>query len=178
SGFYDASPPAKQLANLECNATAAAAVAQHFVRRMVSARKRGCVVFTSSAVAYFPSPFSCIYGATKAFLSNFAASLAVEVRGRGIDVLAYHPSPVASNFYKDLDHKIDMMDQAQRAAVAPSTLPAAVFRSIGRVVWRDVGAVAVSMRIAASAVPYNALATLFAVAAPFLPDYKNHDRNR
>lgn len=50
-----------------------------------------------------------MYGATKAFLSQFVASLAVEVRDRGIDVVAVHPSPVATNFYNNT-HKLDMLD--------------------------------------------------------------------
>ena len=37
-------------------------------------------MFTSSAAAVMPSPFVCLYGSTKAFLSTFGASLAAEVR--------------------------------------------------------------------------------------------------
>lgn len=43
-----------------------------------------------------PSPFAVSYAATKAMLSMFAISLAPEVKWMGIDVLAVHPSPVAS----------------------------------------------------------------------------------
>ena len=57
---------------------------------------RGCIVFTSSASACFPSPFGVTYSATKAFLSSFGAGLAGEVKHYGIDVLVAHPSPVAS----------------------------------------------------------------------------------
>ena len=57
---------------------------------------RGCIVFTSSAAAAIASPFTALYAATKAFMSSFGASLAVEVRHRGIDVLVFHPSPVAT----------------------------------------------------------------------------------
>ena len=57
---------------------------------------RGCIVFTSSAAAAIASPFTALYAATKSFLSAFGASLAVEVRHRGIDVLVFHPSPVAT----------------------------------------------------------------------------------
>ena len=56
-----------------------------------------------------PSPFSSMYGATKAFLSQFAACLAVEVKSRGVDVMSVHPSPVASRFY-DKTHKMEMLD--------------------------------------------------------------------
>ena len=54
----------------------------------------GCIVFTSSAAAAIASPFTALYAATKSFVSSFGASLAVEVRHHGIDVLVFHPSPV------------------------------------------------------------------------------------
>jgi short-subunit dehydrogenase len=62
----------------------------------IGAGLRGCVVFTSSAAAAIPSPFSVQYAATKSFISVFGASLAPEVKPYGIDVLVFHPSPVAS----------------------------------------------------------------------------------
>ena len=37
---------------------------------------------------------------------SFAANIAVELHSRNIDVLAFHPSPVATNFY-DKAHKLD-----------------------------------------------------------------------
>ena len=85
------------------------------------------------------------YGAAKAFLSNLAVSLAVEVRAKGIDFLAIHPSPVDSQFYYNLDHKIDLLDKARKAAVPPSDLPQEIFKSIGRIVWRDLGGVAIGV---------------------------------
>jgi short-subunit dehydrogenase len=39
------------------------------------------------------SPFASIYGSTKAFLTEFAMSLAPEVKYNGIDVVVVHPSP-------------------------------------------------------------------------------------
>ncbi|KAG5176236.1 hypothetical protein JKP88DRAFT_270878 [Tribonema minus] len=178
TGFYDSTLGAKQAANMECNAVAAARITHHFLGRLIAARLRGCVVFTSSAVAYMPAPFCVMYGATKAFLTNFAGSLAAEVRCKGVDVLSIHPSPVATAFYSGLDHRIDMMDKAARGAVAASTLPKVIFKSVGRVVWREVGAPAVIMRLSASLLPGNFLYWSSAVAAPFLPDYKTHDVNR
>lgn len=73
---------------------------QHYVKIEANAQvakgQRGCIVFTSSAAAAIASPFTVLYAATKSFLSAFGASLAVEVRHRGIDVLVFHPSPVAT----------------------------------------------------------------------------------
>ena len=49
---------------------------------------------------FIPTPFAASYAATKAFVSQLACSLHIEVKYLGIDVCAVHPSPVASNFYE------------------------------------------------------------------------------
>ena len=128
-------------------------------------------MYTSSAAAAIPSPFSALYASTKSFISSFGASLAPEVRAPavaaapshvpprpahglaapsrppeqqyykrrpaqahvcarylcsrpspllplqvkpyGIDVLVFHPSPVASRFY-DKAHKLDVLEFFRR----------------------------------------------------------------
>ena len=99
TGFVDQSPLPKLLSNVECNATASFAIAHHYLERMVSRGQTGCVVFTSSVAGFVPTPFAASYAATKAFVSQLACSLHIEVGGLGIDVCAVHPSPVSSNFY-------------------------------------------------------------------------------
>lgn len=118
------------------------------------------------------------YGATKAFLSNLAVSLSVEVRAKGIDVLSVHPSPVDSQFYSNLDHSIELMDKAKETAVPPNTLPREIFKSIGRVVWRDIGSMAVGVRVGTKMLSYNFLGTAFSMAAPYLADYIKNDAGR
>jgi hypothetical protein len=46
---------------------------------------RGCFVYTSSAAAMIPNPFSVLYASTKSFLSSFGASLAAEVSRSGVE---------------------------------------------------------------------------------------------
>jgi len=94
TGFVDQCPLSKLLSNVECNATASFAISHLYLERMVS-----CVVFTSSVAGFVPTPFAASYAATKAFVSQLACSLHIEVGGLGIDVCAVHPSPVSSNFY-------------------------------------------------------------------------------
>lgn len=179
TGFFDTQPLKKHLLNIECNATAAVAITHYFVTKMLQKDLKGCVVFTSSASAFIPNPFAICYGATKAFMSQFAASIAVELQaGKGIDVCVVHPSPVASNFYANVQHKIDSMEQFKKIAVQPSTLPNLIFAAIGRVVLLDQGATAIVMRLFVALLPYNFLASLIAALAPSLPDYKNNDNNR
>ena len=109
---------------------------------------------------------------------TFAASIAVELRCKGVDVCVVHPSPVASHFYQKVEHKIDSMESFKKLAVDPSELPREIFASIGRCVLRDVGNTAVGMRLGVALLPYGALAHIIALVAPFLPDYVENDKKR
>jgi len=139
TGFLDQAPIEKNLNNMECNATAAVNIAQYYCQQMVSNKLKGCIVFTSSVAGFIPTPFASIYASTKAFVSQFACCLHIEVQNLGIDVCAVQPSPVASNFYDKVDHKIELMEAAQKSAVPPDTLPNDIFRSIGACALRDLG---------------------------------------
>lgn len=139
TGFMDQAPLPKLLSNMECNATASVNITHHFVQKLVSAKKKGCIVFTSSVAGFIPTPFAAMYASTKAFISQFASCLHIELLGLGIDVCAVHPSPVASNFYDKVDHKIELMEAAQKTAVPPQTLPNEIFKSIGVCALRDLG---------------------------------------
>jgi short-subunit dehydrogenase len=99
TGFLDQTPIEKNLANMECNATAAVNIAQYYCQQLVSSKLKGCIVFTSSVAGFIPTPFASIYASTKAFVTQFACCLHIEVQNLGIDVCAVQPSPVASNFY-------------------------------------------------------------------------------
>mmetsp|Transcript_24360 Transcript_24360/g.49335 ORF Transcript_24360/g.49335 Transcript_24360/m.49335 type:complete len:329 (-) Transcript_24360:185-1171(-) len=178
TGFLDQAPIGKLLANIECNATAAVKITHHFVGIMVSKKLKGCIVFTSSVAGFIPTPFAAMYASTKAFLSQFACSLHIEVQNLGIDVCAIHPSPVASNFYDKVDHKIELMEAAQKSAVPPQELPNDIFRSIGVCALRDLGGMAWSTRMGTFFLPYNFFTEMFTAAAPYLPDYKKHNKSR
>jgi len=178
TGFMDQAPIGKSLANIECNATAGVNVTYHFLSKLVTQKLKGCIVFTSSVSAYTPTPFASMYASTKAFVSQFACSLHIETKSLGIDVCAVHPSPVASNFFANVDHKIDLMESAQKVAVQPDQLPNEMFKSIGACALRDIGGMALGTRAGTFFIPFNAITMLFGFAAPYLPDYKNHDKNR
>ena len=135
---------------------------------------KGCFVYTSSPAGVMPGPFSVLYASTKSFLSMFGASLAVEVKSNGIDVLVFHPSPIASRFY-DNQKKIDMLDFFKRFAASPTSIPDQVMASIGRTVWADYGSTAVFFRLLTKLVDFNALATLLTNIAHLMPDYKRHN---
>lgn len=115
-----------------------------------------------------------LYASTKSFLSMFGASLAAEVKSHGIDVLVFHPSPIASRFY-DNQKKIDALEFFKKFAMRPDTLPDQVFACIGRTVWADLGVTAMGFRVLTKIVDFNFLATLLANIAHRMPDYKRHN---
>eukprot|EP00934_Nitzschia_sp_Nitz4_P005005 Nitzschia sp. Nitz4//scaffold174_size87051//49722//50814//NITZ4_005113-RA/size87051-augustus-gene-0.60-mRNA-1//1//CDS//3329538884//4995//frame0 len=178
TGFFDQAPLGKLLANMECNATAAVNVAHHFIGILVAKKRKGCIVFTSSVAGWIPTPFSGMYGATKAFVSQLACCLHIELKALGVDVCAVHPSPVASNFYNDLDHKIEILESACKQAVPPEALPDDIFRSVGACALRDLGGMALGTRMGTFFLPYNFFTEVFATAAPYLPDWKTHSTSR
>jgi short-subunit dehydrogenase len=211
TGFIDQTPIGKLLANIECNATSAVNVSHHFVKILVSKKEKGCIVFTSSVAGFIPTPFAAMYATTKAFVSQFAACLHIEVKPLGIDVCAIHPSPVKSQFYEKLDHKVDMIEAAAKSAVAPDSVTDDMLRSIGPCALRDMGGryrvfgayycysvlhvrlfsahplspnrldltgLAWGTRMGTFFLPYNFFSEVFALAAPFLPDWKAHNKNR
>jgi short-subunit dehydrogenase len=177
TGFFDHTTVDTQLANLECNATACVKVTHHFLQKLLQKEMKGTFIFTSSLSGYIPNPFGVIYGATKSFVSQFAGSLAVEVRNRGIDVVAVHPSPVASNFF-DKAHKLESLDLFKLAAVQPAAIPGKMLTTVGRSHLADMGAIACFGRIIVACFPYDFLCGLFSFFAPLLPDYNNNDKNR
>lgn len=177
-GFMDQAPLGKLLANVECNATSTVNITHHFIQKMVQKKMKGCIVYTSSVAGFIPTPFAAMYASTKAFVSQMASCLHIEVQSLGIDICAVHPSPVASNFYDNVEHKIELMEAAQKSAVPPEDLPNAIFKSIGACALRDLGGMALGTRMGTFFLPYNLFTEGFTAAAPFLPDYKKHNAAR
>lgn len=177
TGFFDRVAIEPQLANLECNATACVKVTHHFLQSMLAKKLKGCFVYTSSVSGYIPNPFAVMYGATKAFVSEFAASLAVEVRNHGIDVISVHPSPVASNFF-NVSHKIDGLEMARKVAVSPDSVPGKMLTCVGRCHLGDLGSMAIFMRILMAIAPFDFWAGMFSRFAHLSDDYKRNNSER
>uniref|UniRef100_A0A7S3BKG4 Uncharacterized protein n=1 Tax=Haptolina ericina TaxID=156174 RepID=A0A7S3BKG4_9EUKA len=180
TGMFEQNEAGAHLANLHCNLTANVHLCHYLYSRMLAKAQRGCVVFTSSSASYIPNPFAVLYGTTKAAVSAFAASLAVEGRARGIHVHAIHPSPVNSRFSSGGGNsvkvrKIDAMDQFYKFASGPEVLPDKFFSHIGRgAVVADLGGVSMMLRMVVHVLGYNLMAFATAVTAPLMPDYQNN----
>ena len=171
TGFFEQWPASKWLANVHCNATAAVAITHLFLKRIQAKRLRGCFVFTSSPANIIPSPFSTMYGATKAFVTHFATSLACEVAPEGIDVSVVHPSPVATAFYTGA-HALPTLQLFKGTATGPDRVADVMIRGVGRSVIIDQGYYPFLFRLMLRVIELTSLADLLVVLAPTTADYK------
>ena len=86
-----------ELAMIDVNCRAVAALSHAFGQRFV-ARKRGGIVLMSSLVAFQGVPRTANYAATKAYVQSFAEALRLELKPFGVDVVASAPGPIRSGF--------------------------------------------------------------------------------
>ena len=171
TGFFCDVAAEGQLGNHTCNATAALEITHHFVGLMQKKKLPGCVGFTSSPAGFTPCPFSVVYGATKAYLTEFAASIAPELRPDNIDVCVVHPSPVASRFYEGT-HAIPVLNFFKSTATGPETIADCLFASMGRTVIRDQGYYPTVVKMILKMFDYNLFTDLVTVTAQFMPEFK------
>uniref|UniRef100_A0A7S3THI4 Uncharacterized protein n=1 Tax=Strombidinopsis acuminata TaxID=141414 RepID=A0A7S3THI4_9SPIT len=116
-----------------------------------------------------------MYSATKAFISRFATSLAVEARPQGVDVVAIHPSPVGQTNFLKGTARIQAAEAFYKMSTGPEALPPMIFSKLGRgLVLADLGPVAVVMRLLTKLIDDSLFAFGFAFFAPWMPDYREH----
>lgn len=86
-----------ELAMIDVNCRAVAALAHHY-GALFAKRRRGGIVLLSSLVAFQGVPRAANYAATKAYVQSLAEGIGRELRPFGVDVVACAPGPVASGF--------------------------------------------------------------------------------
>lgn len=171
TGFFDSLEWSRHEANIACNSTAGIALSHLFVRRMRSQNLKGAIAFTSSPAGFMPSPFSCLYGATKAMISHFATSLAGEVRVDGIDVCVLHPSPVNTRFYTGA-HNMPTLKFFQSTGGSADGVADVLLRSIGRCVIADQGYYPITLRLLLRVLDPSFFTEIVARTAHTVGDYK------
>ncbi|MFM8364883.1 MAG: SDR family NAD(P)-dependent oxidoreductase [Verrucomicrobiota bacterium] len=82
---------------LDLNITALTHLSHLLVNRMI-VRGRAAILNVSSVAGFFPLPHMSVYSATKAYVTSFSESLAIELRPLGITVTALCPGPVPTEF--------------------------------------------------------------------------------
>ncbi len=83
---------------IDVNCYGAVALIQALAPAMI-ARGRGGIIVMSSMAAFQGSPYVTVYSATKSFLLSLAEGLAVELKPKGVDVLACCPAVVRTPNY-------------------------------------------------------------------------------
>jgi short-subunit dehydrogenase len=177
-GLYSDSSIETIMSNYECNATAPASLAHYFSKRLIALPKagtdqrRGAITFTSSPASLMPCPTTVMYGATKAFLTEFATSLAAELYADSVDVLVVNPSPVNTAFYSGNKHSLSAMKFFQRTATSPAVIADCFFKSLGRSIVCDQGYFCLMFKILLKIVEVNFLAWIMARTSAGNADYK------
>ena len=110
-----------ELNAIRLNVLSTVILAKHVVQQMVG-RHGGKILITSSIAGTMPTPNHAIYGATKAFLLEFAQSLYYELKDYNITVTALKPGATDTEFF----NRSGMEDTKVAEAAKTSNDPARV----------------------------------------------------
>ncbi len=75
-------------------------IAKHVTKQM-AARGEGRILFTASIASEMLAPGEAVYGASKAFVLQFAKNLRYELKDAGVTITALQPGPVDTNFFNN-----------------------------------------------------------------------------
>lgn len=123
-GLFVASSLDEELAMIDVNCRAVAALAHHFGRRFAK-RRRGGIVLYSSLLAFQGVPRAANYAATKAYVQSLAEGLHLELAPFGVDVVASAPGPIHSGFAARAGMTMGM-------ALAPSSVALSTLEALGK----------------------------------------------
>src|SRR5262249_18625217 len=101
-GFFHELPVERELSLVRVNVMALVELTRLLLPGVV-ARRPGAVVNLSSLGAFMPGPGFATYSATKAFIASFTDSLAIELRGTGVDVLCVCPGLTRTEYHSHVD---------------------------------------------------------------------------
>jgi short-subunit dehydrogenase len=82
---------------VDLNCAAVVELTRAFLPRMLQ-QNSGGVINVASTAAFQPTPQMATYGATKAFVLSFSQAISTECRRTGVNVMAFCPGAVATNF--------------------------------------------------------------------------------
>lgn len=120
--------PAAEIERLYAQNTVGAIRVSQAVLPQMRQRKKGRLLFVSSAGARAVFPGNAAYAATKAALEILAEALAIELDGFGIDVTLAEPGPVSSGALDDvLTYRLP--DDPYAALFAGGAVPKAMMMS-------------------------------------------------
>ncbi|KAJ3341202.1 hypothetical protein HDU83_006716 [Entophlyctis luteolus] len=171
-GLFHLTPLAAAVSNVNVSNMAPLNITHHFAGRMVAAKQRGCICFTSSPGGFMPSPMATLYSSTKAFLTNFGASIAGELAPNGIDVCVVHPSPTDTGFYNGVG-LLSALKMFQKTSVQPQDIADTLFRCVGRTVCAEHGYYTVLNRLLLKLIDYTVMSDLMFAFVRTQKDFVN-----
>jgi short-subunit dehydrogenase len=124
SGRFLDSSIAEELNMLDVNCRALLLLTRHFGERFAN-RGKGGIILMSSIVGFQGMPNAAHYAATKAYVQTLAEALYVELKPKGVDVLASAPGPTKSGFAARAGMQMG-------AALDPATGAQGTLRALGR----------------------------------------------
>ncbi len=104
--------PHRLAETIALNVTAVARLSRAALPLMV-ARGRGSLINISSIAGSSPAPNMAVYAASKAFVSNWSASLTQELRGSGVAVTCVDPGYVRTDFHARSGEHLDHVEDAE-----------------------------------------------------------------
>ena len=108
---------------LDLNITALTHLSHLLVNRMI-VQGRAAILNVSSVAGFFPLPTMSVYSATKAYVTSFSESLAMELRPQGITVTALCPGPVPTEFF-EVATRLGDEDRANNFKTCPALVASA-----------------------------------------------------
>lgn len=124
SGLFLDNSIHSELNMLKVNVESVLGLTHYFAQKM-TLQGRGGIIFLSSIVAFQGTPFASNYAASKAYIQSFAEGLAVELKPKGIDVLAAAPGPVKSSFGLRANMRMSM-------ALSPTEVGLPIIKALGK----------------------------------------------
>lgn len=159
-GYFDQIDIERHGKVVNCNANASICIAHYCYGKMISNGCKGCLLFTSSSAWLLPSPFAIMYGATKALVSSFGVSLAIEAEKYGVDVCVVHPCYTRTGLY-DGAPKVAVLDLLDKFAWTSEQVAEVMLKAVGRVVSVDLGWYSIMSRLVNNLVDMGFLAKVF-----------------
>jgi uncharacterized protein len=90
-------PAVEVLHLVDLNCAAVVELTRAFLPRMLQ-QDSGGIINVASTAAFQPTPQMATYGATKAFVLSFSQAISTECRRSSVNVMAFCPGAVATNF--------------------------------------------------------------------------------
>jgi short-subunit dehydrogenase len=120
--FLD-TPLERQMEQVDVNVRAVVQLTHAFTPGMVAARRGGVINIASSA-AFQPLAGADVYAASKAFVLFFSEGLSLELAESNVHVLAACPGPVATQFFANMNPKMQAKQMDQPAVIVRQILHA------------------------------------------------------